>query len=243
MVLEQGPTQPSPTLDKVMLGVWGLPLNGAVVGGCAGVLLGGLTGALVGALVGALFVVLPALLGSGFQSPPNLRPTAPLQGIHAAAKNGRSSGLTTWLAIGLLVGLFIGLFIGARGLAIGLAFGTAFGLADGLSSGGASYLRHRLLTLLLRRRGVLPADLIGFLDYADSRILLRRAGGGYTFIHRLLQDYLGTRVQRRAATLTCSFCGKDHRQVNSLIAGPGVYICNECVDLCVELIAQERPKA
>jgi len=33
------------------------------------------------------------------------------------------------------------------------------------------------------------------------------------------------------------------RKVDKLIAGPGVYICNECVDLCVEIIAQERPKA
>jgi ATP-dependent Clp protease ATP-binding subunit ClpX len=45
-----------------------------------------------------------------------------------------------------------------------------------------------------------------------------------------------------AATLTCSFCGKHQRQVNKLIAGPDVYICNECVELCVEIIAQERPK-
>ena len=45
------------------------------------------------------------------------------------------------------------------------------------------------------------------------------------------------------APLTCSFCGKHQRPVNKLIAGPDVYICNECVDLCVEIIAQERPKA
>ena len=43
--------------------------------------------------------------------------------------------------------------------------------------------------------------------------------------------------------LLCSFCGKSQRQVKKLIAGPGVYICNECVDLCVEIIAKERPKA
>ena len=43
--------------------------------------------------------------------------------------------------------------------------------------------------------------------------------------------------------LLCSFCGKSQRQVKKLIAGPGVYICNECIDLCVEIIAQERPKA
>jgi ATP-dependent Clp protease ATP-binding subunit ClpX len=59
------------------------------------------------------------------------------------------------------------------------------------------------------------------------------------------------RFRRRAAsarkltttTLTCSFCGKHQRQVNKLIAGPDVYICNNCVDLCVEIIAQEPPNA
>jgi ClpX C4-type zinc finger len=40
--------------------------------------------------------------------------------------------------------------------------------------------------------------------------------------------------------LTCSFCGKDRRQVEVLIAGPGVAICNECVDLCDEIIADAR---
>jgi ATP-dependent Clp protease ATP-binding subunit ClpX len=50
-------------------------------------------------------------------------------------------------------------------------------------------------------------------------------------------------ARRLTAALTCSFCGKPQRKVDKLIAGPGVYICNECVDLCVEIIAQERPKA
>lgn len=40
--------------------------------------------------------------------------------------------------------------------------------------------------------------------------------------------------------LKCSFCGKSHKQVEKLIAGPGVYICNECVDLCKEIIEEER---
>ena len=37
--------------------------------------------------------------------------------------------------------------------------------------------------------------------------------------------------------LLCSFCGKSQRQVKKLIAGPGVYICDECIDLCNEIIA------
>jgi len=39
--------------------------------------------------------------------------------------------------------------------------------------------------------------------------------------------------------LRCSFCGKSQRQVKKLIAGPGVYICDECIDLCNEIIEEE----
>jgi len=39
--------------------------------------------------------------------------------------------------------------------------------------------------------------------------------------------------------LKCSFCGKSQRQVRKLIAGPGVYICDECIDLCNEIIDEE----
>ncbi len=42
-----------------------------------------------------------------------------------------------------------------------------------------------------------------------------------------------------AELLKCSFCGKSQKQVKKLIAGPGVYICDECVDLCNEIIDEE----
>ena len=41
-------------------------------------------------------------------------------------------------------------------------------------------------------------------------------------------------------TLKCSFCGKSQKQVIKLIAGPGVYICDECIDLCVEIVEEEK---
>jgi ATP-dependent Clp protease ATP-binding subunit ClpX len=48
-------------------------------------------------------------------------------------------------------------------------------------------------------------------------------------------------------SLRCSFCNKDQRDVKKLIAGPTVYICDECVDICLDIIAEERepdePKA
>ncbi len=40
-------------------------------------------------------------------------------------------------------------------------------------------------------------------------------------------------------TLRCSFCGKSQLNVAKLIAGPGVYICNECIELCREIIEEE----
>jgi ATP-dependent protease Clp ATPase subunit len=45
--------------------------------------------------------------------------------------------------------------------------------------------------------------------------------------------------------LKCSFCGKAQHQVAKLIAGPGVYICDECIDLCNDIITEEvgtRPR-
>jgi ATP-dependent Clp protease ATP-binding subunit ClpX len=43
--------------------------------------------------------------------------------------------------------------------------------------------------------------------------------------------------------LKCSFCGKSQKQVKKLIAGPGVYICDECIDLCNEIIEEERSES
>ena len=39
--------------------------------------------------------------------------------------------------------------------------------------------------------------------------------------------------------LHCSFCGKEQDSVKRLVAGPGVYICDECITLCTEIIAEE----
>lgn len=39
--------------------------------------------------------------------------------------------------------------------------------------------------------------------------------------------------------LKCSFCGKTQDQVRKLVAGPGVYICDECIELCTEIVEEE----
>ena len=52
-----------------------------------------------------------------------------------------------------------------------------------------------------------------------------------------------TRIGEANELLKCSFCGKTQKQVKKLIAGPGVYICDECIELCNEIIVEELSEA
>ena len=52
-----------------------------------------------------------------------------------------------------------------------------------------------------------------------------------------------TRIGEANELLKCSFCGKSQKQVKKLIAGPGVYICDECIELCNEIIVEELAEA
>lgn len=117
--------------------------------------------------------------------------------------------LSTGLNNGLRFGLNVALFLGpSRALSTGLnkgQNGLSEGLSNGLSfawgwllmgmivmwslSGGLTVLRHYVIRWLLARHRTFPFHAQAFLDDATTRILLRRVGGGYSFIHRRLQDY------------------------------------------------------
>jgi predicted membrane metal-binding protein len=83
--------------------------------------------------------------------------------------------------------LFILLFIPYSKFVIILV--CAFTLLGALSFGGLACIQHIVLRFLLWRSGQLPWNLPRFLDYAAERILLRKVGGGYIFMHRLLLEY------------------------------------------------------
>ena len=51
------------------------------------------------------------------------------------------------------------------------------------------------------------------------------------------------RIGESGDLFKCSFCGKSQKQVKKLIAGPGVYICDECIELCNEIIEEEFSEA
>ena len=79
----------------------------------------------------------------------------------------------------------------ARGLWIfvGLNFGLLAGIIVMLVLGGFAYIQHAMLRLALYRGGYTPWNYVSFLDYCAERIFLRRVGGGYIFVHRLLMEY------------------------------------------------------
>jgi ClpX C4-type zinc finger/Clp amino terminal domain, pathogenicity island component len=78
---------------------------------------------------------------------------------------------------------------------------------------------------------------------ARARRVLNHLGVNIAAIKKALDGYVGPGKQRRRkrgkVDLACSFCGKSQQQAKKLIAGPGVYICDECIDLCNEILAEE----
>ena len=62
-----------------------------------------------------------------------------------------------------------------------------------LLKGGLFCLRHYVVRAFLWRQGLAPWDYVRFLDYAHDRLLLRKVGGGYIFLHRMLLDYFAER--------------------------------------------------
>jgi hypothetical protein len=70
--------------------------------------------------------------------------------------------------------------------------GLVGGLIFGLLYGGSTVLQHYTLRWLVYRNGSLPLRLVPFLDYCVERIFLRRVGGGYIFVHRLLMEHFAS---------------------------------------------------
>jgi hypothetical protein len=81
-------------------------------------------------------------------------------------------------------------------------------------------------------------------EQARRRAFLR---GGLGISHRARIGFLGQGFRHMADESTgdekllyCSFCGKSQHEVRKLIAGPSVFICDECVELCMDIIREEH---
>ncbi|QBD78587.1 TIR domain-containing protein [Ktedonosporobacter rubrisoli] len=193
-----------------------LGLAGGLIVGAAGGLAGGIVVGLPGGItLGLAAALLVGLVGGaiGGLSPkqlPERLSLAPNEGIWRSGRRGfllaGSCVALFGIAGGLIFGLYgasiatlayaplFGIVLGASG---GLIFGLAFGLVGG-RTGIAAFLQHFVLRFFLCYSGLLPWNLSAFLDEATERLLLRKVGGNYIFVHRLLRDVLAS--TREAST-------------------------------------------
>ena len=169
----------------------------------------GLAGLILG-LYGGLLAGLASGLRHGFRVEEVTLPSSPEEAATTSWPNegiwrSLRSAVSNTLRFGLIGGLLAGLFLGFQdlrsgssawletGLGAGFLFGLISGLSGGLCYGGYAFLHHWALRVVLWHANCAPFHYVRFLDYAAARILLRKVGGGYVFIHRLLLEYFAAR--------------------------------------------------
>ena len=117
---------------------------------------------------------------------------SPNQGIKLSLRNSSIVFFVISSITGLILAL-IGLkgwFHGRIALVVILCLMCAvLGVMGGLSRGGKAVLQHFALRLALWQKQQIPLNVVGLLDYCAKLILLKKVGGGYIFIHRMLLEY------------------------------------------------------
>lgn len=107
----------------------------------------------------------------------------PTEGIRRSGRNGLVIGLATTLVLAAGLGV-------PFGPAFGLQAGIVVGLFAWMFYGGGAFLFHYTQRAGLARRHAIPWRYQSFLDDMADRLLLRRSGSAYLFIHLLLRDHL-----------------------------------------------------
>jgi hypothetical protein len=180
-------------------------LAGALAGAPLGALAAGVPGAVLAAIVAAVVLGAGVALTFGvlFQATLFVRLFTPVVGhdtynIYAASSwswswRNAGRGLVTWLLFGGAVGA--GIALTGTPLETSVAVAAVLGVGGiMLTAGpGRAWLRHRAAYYGVCASRLLPRDLAPLLHRGEDRVLLRRIGGGYMFLHRDLQAYLAQR--------------------------------------------------
>jgi hypothetical protein len=116
---------------------------------------------------------------------------SPNQGIHQAIKYTLMLGLGAAVLGGTLGGLLVPQFMPIPA-PLGMLLGAQAALGYVFAKTGSGVFKHYLLRFTWSRFGCMPLKYADLLDYAAERVFLRKVGGGYIFIHRLLQDYFAS---------------------------------------------------
>jgi eukaryotic-like serine/threonine-protein kinase len=184
-------------------------------GGLLGMLLGiihGVIGLLycgIAAVISALGAAIAGMMLGGVVGDRLDTQAHPNQGIRRSAR----SALFAWLALGLVAAPMSSLlsvvirqgilaydtsippeiFFWVGGVPASALVGTILiGIIGMLAFGGYAVLSHVSLRLVLWHSGVAPLDYVRFLDYCTERIFLRKVGGGYIFVHRMLMEHFAS---------------------------------------------------
>jgi H+/Cl- antiporter ClcA len=142
--------------------------------------------------------LISGLIG-GFTARIKADKVSPNQGINLSCKNFFAVFFVSWLIFALIFGLTPAssvFFLPHHGLMTGLSFS----LIAGLSRGGSAVTKHYALRLALVLNGYTPLRLIKFLDHCARLIFLKKVGGGYIFIHRMLLDYFAEMTPQELRT-------------------------------------------
>jgi hypothetical protein len=164
--------------------------------GLAGLFINTAFGLFGGLLLGLLVGLLLGLLRAGLENQIPTRTSQVNQGIVASFHNMWRFGTPFGLLLGIV--LWIGMTTAGfseatvSSLLVWLFIG---GLGGFLGLGGQAVVEHFVLRLMLWLEGYTPFNFVGFLDSAARLILLRKVGGGYVFVHRLLLEHLAAKSE------------------------------------------------
>jgi hypothetical protein len=145
--------------------------------------MGAVTGALVGAALGLVF--------GGFAKGEMASRTLPNEEIR------RSLRMTCLVIVGAVTICVASFWLAPKHIWLILWLVLALTIVGALRLGGLTVIQHYAVRLVMWRFKYCPLALISFLDYAAELALLRRAGSGYMFVHRMLLDYFVDRSATR----------------------------------------------
>ena len=140
----------------------------------------------------------------------------PNEGIYRSARHSMITGLIVGLVGGIGIGLVVWFSYARSDILLRIILlctvlsAPLIGLVSGLRNGGIACIQHVVLRILLRRSDALPKNYPRFLNHAADHILLRKIGGGYIFVHRLLLEYFASLEPTQASTVAIPNVGQNN---------------------------------
>jgi len=169
-----------------------------------------------GLVLGPILAISFGVMGGFTRSQVVLR-ASPNQGIRRSVRRSFLCGLV-FLALTATLMIFVFPLLDENGSALAVILDVAlrmflsFAFPFALVHGGYAGLSHGALRLILWRQGNIPLNYVDFLDYATECIFMRRVGGGYMFMHRLVQEHFAGHEQELLQSIRALPREREHQK-------------------------------